>query len=472
MSNFKGNLDFGIKNIRKRPYRSFCLMLAALIGSYALFVGSVLKGSLNNGMTRMQERMGADLMIVPESSEVKARNILLTGEPEFFYMDISVAQALLDIEGVECATSQFYFTSLSSDCCSTRVQLIAYDPDTDFVIDPWIDERITDEVEKGSVIIGSEVTPLPDGKVKFYGSEYPVAGKLGETATGLDHSVFMTRDTMHEILSDAKEKGYQFINPEDDGAFVSTVLIRVSENADITGIEKEIYGKAEGIKFIETDKLINDLSVKLGSVDRLINVTLTVLLVFSFVTMILFFSVIFRVFALRPAKDEELAEKVVRDDDDHGGDDLRRDLVEVPFAPERLRGIEGRKQSGEGARAEVGDEVVESEGREPSPGENRQLPEGVSFFSVFKHPFPVGKEGEEHGGDPLDRLRRGIEREILSAARFLHRDSEQALSGDQHGEIDRPSDEGGQHAEQKIEQDLPVLPGELADTRHSVPPLI
>ena len=267
-------------------------MLAALIGAYALFVGSVLKASLNNGMTRMQERMGADLMIVPESSEAKARNILLTGEPEF-YMDISILRNVLDVEGVECATGQFYFTSLSSDCCSTRVQLIAFDPDTDFVIDPWIDERITDEVTNGSVIIGSEVTPLPDGKVKFYGSEYPVAGKLGETATGLDNSVFMTRETMREILMDAKDKGYQFVNPEDDSAFVSTVLIRVSENADMTGIEKEIYRRADGIKFIETDKLINDLNVKLGSVDRLINVTLTVLLVFSFVTMILFFSVIF-----------------------------------------------------------------------------------------------------------------------------------------------------------------------------------
>ena len=293
MSVLKGNIGFGIRNIRKRPYRSFCLMLAALIGAYALFVGSVLKASLNNGMTRMQERMGADLMIVPESSEAKARNILLTGEPEFFYMDISVLKGVLDVEGVECATGQFYFTSLSSDCCSTRVQLIAFDPDTDFVIDPWIDERITDEVANGSVIIGSEVTPLPDGKVKFYGSEYPVAGKLGETATGLDNSVFMTRETMREILLDAKDKGYQFVNPEDDSAFVSTVLIRVSENADITGIEKEIYRRADGIKFIETDKLINDLNVKLGSVDRLINVTLTVLLVFSFVTMILFFSVIF-----------------------------------------------------------------------------------------------------------------------------------------------------------------------------------
>ena len=293
MSAIKESFGFGIRNIRKRPYRSFCLMLAAVIGSYALFVGLVLKASLNNGIGRMQERMGADLMIVPESSEIKARNILLTGEPEFFYMDVSVAKAVADIEGVECATSQFYFTSLSSDCCSTRVQLIAFDPDTDFVINPWIDERVTTDVAGGSVIIGSEVTPLSNGKVKFYGSEYSVAGKLGETATGLDHSVFMTRDTMHEILNDATDKGYQFLNPEDDSSWVSTVLIRVNGDADITEVEKEIYKNAEGIKFIETDKLISDVTVKLGSVENIINVTLTVLLVFSFLTMILFFSVIF-----------------------------------------------------------------------------------------------------------------------------------------------------------------------------------
>ena len=293
MSAIKESFGFGIRNIRKRPYRSFCLMLAAVIGSYALFVGLALKASLNNGIGRMQERMGADLMIVPESSEIKARNILLTGEPEFFYMDVSVAKAVADIEGVECATSQFYFTSLSSDCCSTRVQLIAFDPDTDFVINPWIDERVTTDVAGGSVIIGSEVTPLSNGKVKFYGSEYTVAGKLGETATGLDHSVFMTRDTMHEILNDARDKGYQFLNPEDDSSWVSTVLIRVNGDADITEVEKEIYKNAEGIKFIETDKLISDVTVKLGSVENIINVTLTVLLVFSFLTMILFFSVIF-----------------------------------------------------------------------------------------------------------------------------------------------------------------------------------
>ena len=293
MSGLKDSFRFGIRNIRKRPYRSFCLMLAAVIGSYALFVGLSLKSSLNNGLGRMKERMGADLMIVPEESEIKARNILLTGEPEFFYMNASVAKAAEDIEGVESATSQFYFTSLSSDCCSTRVQLIAFDPDTDFVIAPWIDEKVTSGAEDGSVIIGSEVTPLANGKVKFFGSEYKVAGKLGETASGLDHSVFMTRDTMHDLLNDAKDKGYQFLNPEDDSSWVSTVLIRVNDGADITNIEKEIYKKANGIRFIETDKLLSDVSVKLGSVESIINITLTVLLVFSFLTMILFFSVIF-----------------------------------------------------------------------------------------------------------------------------------------------------------------------------------
>ena len=101
MSAFNESFRFGIRNIRKRPYRSFCLMLAAVIGSYALFVGLALKASLNNGIGRMQERMGADLMIVPESSEIEARNILLTGEPEFFYMDVAVATAAAEIEGVE-----------------------------------------------------------------------------------------------------------------------------------------------------------------------------------------------------------------------------------------------------------------------------------------------------------------------------------------------------------------------------------
>ena len=287
------DLSLGLKNIRKRPYRSFCLILAALLGSYAVFVGLTLKSSLDHGITRMQERLGADLMIVPEDSEAQARNVLLTGAPEFFYMDRSIAGKVSEIDGVENVTTQFYFTSLSSDCCSTRVQLIAFEPGSDFVIAPWIDEKITDDLEHGQVIIGSEVTPLSNGKVKFYGSEYTVAGKLGETATGIDSSVFMTRDTMHLILDDAKAKGYQFLTSEDDSGLVSTVLLKLNDGADLRQVEKEIYNAGSGVKIIETDKLIVEVSSQLESVNRIISLTLAVLLFLSFFTMTLFFSVIF-----------------------------------------------------------------------------------------------------------------------------------------------------------------------------------
>lgn len=287
------DLSLGLKNIRKRPYRSFCLILAALIGSYAVFVGLTLKSSLNHGIIRMQERLGADLMIVPEDSEAQARNVLLTGAPEFFYMDSSIAGKISEIGGVDSVTTQFYFTSLSSDCCSTRVQLIAFEPGTDFVITPWINEKITDDLEHGQVIIGSEVTPLSNGKVKFYGSEYAVAGKLGETATGIDSSVFMTRDTMHLILDDAKAKGYQFLTAEDDSSLISTVLLKLNDKSDVRQVEKEIYNAGSGVKILETDKLIVEVSSQLDSVGRIISLTLTVLLVFSFFTMVLFFSVIF-----------------------------------------------------------------------------------------------------------------------------------------------------------------------------------
>ena len=101
------DLSLGLKNIRKRPYRSFCLILAALLGSYAVFVGLTLKSSLDHGITRMQERLGADLMIVPEDSEAQARNVLLTGAPEFFYMDRSIAGKVSEINGVENENKQF-----------------------------------------------------------------------------------------------------------------------------------------------------------------------------------------------------------------------------------------------------------------------------------------------------------------------------------------------------------------------------
>ena len=54
------------------------------------------------------------------------------------------------LSGVEVATPQYYLTTLSASCCDQKVSIIGFDTESDFVIQPWIREVLTDKLPKGS----------------------------------------------------------------------------------------------------------------------------------------------------------------------------------------------------------------------------------------------------------------------------------------------------------------------------------
>ena len=62
-----GLSTFGIaaSNLHRRPWRSFCLIMAILLFSFFLFAGSVLSLSLSRGAESTANRLGADIMLVP-----------------------------------------------------------------------------------------------------------------------------------------------------------------------------------------------------------------------------------------------------------------------------------------------------------------------------------------------------------------------------------------------------------------------
>ena len=60
-----------------------------------------------------QIRLGADLMVVPEGYETQVKDVLLLGEPNYFYMERSAEDIVRNIDGVEKVSAQFYLTSLS-----------------------------------------------------------------------------------------------------------------------------------------------------------------------------------------------------------------------------------------------------------------------------------------------------------------------------------------------------------------------
>ncbi|MDR2375859.1 MAG: ABC transporter permease, partial [Treponema sp.] len=147
-----------LENLKAKPARTACLVVVAAILAFTLFGGSILALNLRQGLAAMTKRFGADLMVVPAGTSEKAQSILLRGVISYFYFDEAIVDSVARTEGIACASPQFFLTSLAEGCCDAAVQLIAYDPATDFVVQPWMAEKYSRSVEDGQVVVGSRIT--------------------------------------------------------------------------------------------------------------------------------------------------------------------------------------------------------------------------------------------------------------------------------------------------------------------------
>lgn len=243
-----GIIAIALCNLKKKAVRTTCLMGLVAVLSFALFSGLILTTSLRVGLDSMRQRLGADFMVVPDGNQAKFEGALLRGEPGTFYFGKDTEKILSGIEGITNTTSQFFITSLSTDCCSYQVQLIGYEPKTDFVIAPWISGQLKKNLEKGELVVGSKLDNQVGDTLKFFGHEYVVAGRLQETGLGFDTSVFMNFDTAQYILDDASEKGinYRFNN----GDSISAVMVKADDGYDAAAINNAIVDhlREAGIK--------------------------------------------------------------------------------------------------------------------------------------------------------------------------------------------------------------------------------
>ena len=282
-----------VNNLKRKPFRTTCLIIVVFILAFTIFGGSVLTASLKNGMNSVEQRLGADIMVVPDGNEADAEGILLQGKQSYFYFDRSVAEQVAKIEGVAQVTTQFYLTSVGSDHCSFPVQMIGIDPATDFVIQPWIAKSYGGELADGQVIIGSEITPFVDNTVKFFNQTYPVAAKLEKTATGLDTSVFMNMNTIKSILASASDLGYNFLSDQEPDSAISSVLVKVDKGYDVIKVVRNIRDdtRTVDVDVIVSKNMIFSISNSLGSFVTFIYILSSALWVLAVIVLLVVYSV-------------------------------------------------------------------------------------------------------------------------------------------------------------------------------------
>ncbi|NLC22938.1 MAG: ABC transporter permease [Oxalobacter sp.] len=254
------------ENLAQRPFRTAGLILIVLVFSFLLFGGSILIESIRTGINSMSQRLGADLMVVPHGYEKQLQSALLRGEPSSFYLEQSLEQKIKAMDGVDKVSSQIFIASLQAACCTLPVQLIGFDPETDFIVTPWIKNSLSRELTDDEIIVGSKIEGEPGGHITFFGKRYRIAARLDRTGMGFDTSVFLKLDTARNMIR--KLEIAPLFDVKDLDQVVSSVMVKAKAGQDTRALANTIlqrHAMAFNLDMVMSRTMMSDIASRLQS---------------------------------------------------------------------------------------------------------------------------------------------------------------------------------------------------------------
>ncbi len=284
-----------IKNLIRRPGRTMSLIFLTAMLALSVFGGSIVVMSLRQGLNSLESRLGADIIVVPSSaqSKVSFQNMLLQGTTGAFYMDAENLNRVREVEGVEVAAPQVFLASLKADCCSVKIQVIGFDPETDFFVCPWIEQSYSQDLGELDVVTGCKVEAGVGEIIRIYDERCKVVGRLAPTGTGLDTAVYCNLSTMKILLKAAEEKGISHkvtSNPDDD--VISAIYVKVKEGYDIGQVNSKIQGHTRKCSAVRTKSMITDVSDSLTEISATVTLLIGAIWVLALVILLIAFAMI------------------------------------------------------------------------------------------------------------------------------------------------------------------------------------
>ena len=277
-----------IRNLVRKPGRTTALILLTAFLAMSVFCGTIVVSSLRRGLSSMENRLGADIIVVPSEAESKVslKNLLLQGTIGTFYMDASAVEKVQETEGVEKASAQIFLSSMKADCCSVRVQIIGFDPDNDFVVQPWVAESLNRPLGDMEVVVGCRVDTEVGNKFRIYDRNCLVVAKLASTGTGLDTAVYCTLPTIRTLMTAAEDLGGYSPISGDPSETVSAVYIKVKEGVDPKDVADSINVHVRKVKAVQTRSVITTVADSLSGLERIL--TLLIIAAAVLVWLVLF----------------------------------------------------------------------------------------------------------------------------------------------------------------------------------------
>jgi putative ABC transport system permease protein len=196
-------LGLALQNLGRRRARSLLLVAAVALGSGVVFTGAVLMRSIDRSMEVGFARLGADLMVVPEGALTNITAALLVVEPTGLALDAD----LLDKAGLaslgRIAAQKIVRVEHSGiGSHHESADLIGFQPERDFTVQPWLAEKLNRPLQKGDVILGAAREGALGGELLIFGRPHVIYGRLGRTGVGThERGVFMSFATLEALAA-------------------------------------------------------------------------------------------------------------------------------------------------------------------------------------------------------------------------------------------------------------------------------
>jgi putative ABC transport system permease protein len=264
--------SLALRNLKRRPLRTGILVAAlSLIVSGLVFSASFVM-RVNESIQLTSDRLGADLLIVPTGARGAAEDILVENRITTFYMKKSFVDRIRSVPGIDKVCYQTYLVTLTGLCCSVPSSMVvSFNQDTDFIVTPWLKDKLGRKLSKGEAVVGSESAyninlGLVEMEAKLFGSVFRMVGVLDKTGSGLDTAVFISDDNINDIINNS-DIG---IRPDQ----ISVIFAKLKKGADAYQVMSEIENTMIDVDVVMRKDIGKGLLASLGDISKIFYFTM------------------------------------------------------------------------------------------------------------------------------------------------------------------------------------------------------
>ena len=242
-----------LSQIKRNPLRSGLMAIGIVIAAAVMTAVALLMVGVNQGITNTAKRLGADIMVVPRGEEIARQfnEALITGKPATFYLDSSTTEKVSKVPGVDHISNQIFVETLTNArCCAGKFFIVAFNPDTDFTVKPWLKSDIelsTSEIPNW-MIVGDRILLRKGNVAQFYGTSFTVAGVLEPTGTGMDWTIYISEKSLRKMVTGSGTKAEMPLRIRQGD--VSTILVKAESGVDLIDLAEKIEQTAPEVQVV------------------------------------------------------------------------------------------------------------------------------------------------------------------------------------------------------------------------------